>query len=65
MKAFDEKATCPKCSHASVSITHQRRYLVGICHYGDCSADEHLHRRCQRCGYQWAEACIDASEASR
>lgn len=58
---FDPSARCPKCAGADVQVT--------FCMGGwDCTpsvrfrvkwGQEHLHRRCQRCSYDWPEAPID------
>lgn len=60
MEPYATRAACPKCKHDVVST----RYIVSwaMCsHTGVASPaeEEHLCRRCQRCGYSWPEACLD------
>jgi predicted RNA-binding Zn-ribbon protein involved in translation (DUF1610 family) len=63
MKAFDEKATCPKCGSIEVYVVFcsgKQWWLDDTAWF--CPDGEHLHRRCARCRYSWLEACIDAHE---
>ena len=55
---YDFLAKCPKCGHKDVH--------TGYCASGRPAMicwlivdDEHLHRYCQRCHYEWLEACLD------
>lgn len=58
---YDFAAHCPKCGHKDVSThyvsaSYWARY---DCRHHPSTNEEHLHRWCRRCDYQWAERCID------
>ncbi len=62
LKPFNPEARCPKCGHDTVKT----RYCRGgpDSDYRDLCWDkglnrEHLHRNCERCHYEWEEACIN------
>ncbi len=61
LKPFDENAACPKCGAQADEIS--TTYAEGACipenGYGCGQQGEHIHRTCDRCGYDWAEACLD------
>jgi hypothetical protein len=60
---YAPEATCPKCGHDTANTVYSKGSWYGAvsCSYS-CSERsthrEHLERTCQRCHYQWAEACI-------
>ena len=53
---FTHWATCAKCGAVDLHGTNYR----GIRLIGGGADDEHLERRCRCCGYEWAQACLDA-----
>jgi predicted nucleic-acid-binding Zn-ribbon protein len=60
MEPYSRYHDCPKCGGVSVQT---RFHLSG----SDCSlggpsypTGEHLHRTCERCGYNWPEAPLNA-----
>jgi hypothetical protein len=65
---FNPKAICPKCWSEDVSARYRRSYDQYVCRYvdepkpeyGTWDGDEHLHRRCERCGFQWREEVVSA-----
>ncbi len=70
MKPFDATAKCPKCGsdniHTSSCPGGQERLYGKLCD-SDTPAYkfEHLHRRCERCGYEWLEATIPPEAQKR
>ena len=48
MAKYDEEKKCPKCNSSLVSTTY-------------IDERDTLHRRCERCRYQWNETPIDAT----
>lgn len=47
---YDPRSRCEKCGDDDAETQHfVSRYVV----------DEHLLRTCRRCGYRWAERCVD------
>ena len=61
METFDKDRPCPKCGATGAAVQHhaagKRKYNqmgtdVGVCLTGD----EHMHRTCQVCKHEWAEA---------
>lgn len=60
---FNPKARCAKCGgkdiHAGwLPADPFRSRYVSPCR------EEHVARRCRRCGYEWAEAPIDCPEVA-
>ena len=59
MKEFDPQAKCEKCGDERVNTFYcpggPDRVWGRLCTWNE---GEHLHRTCQRCLYQWKEACI-------
>lgn len=65
MKPYDPQARCAKCGGEQVrawwrestkqdfSWDNRHRRIVD---------EEYLHRTCERCGYAWAEACVEEGE---
>lgn len=61
---FDEYSRCPKCGHQRGPETKPAvQFHDGeadgrgeVCDVG--GAQDHLHRVCTRCQFQWAEACV-------
>jgi ribosomal protein S27AE len=63
LEAFDENSTCPKCGGRDVSMS----YCTDTHAAGEYSSEvttEHMHRRCNRCGYEWLQATLDAGVSS-
>lgn len=51
MEKFDASHSCEKCG--SVTAASYAYHPAGL---RRCpSEDEHMHRRCPQCGYEWAE----------
>lgn len=53
LRPFRGRRSCPKCR--SLNVT--KKYMPA----GLSMPEEHLSRRCGRCGYRWAEACADTA----
>ncbi len=54
---------CPKCGHDDIHtryVAHGGRYGQP-CEFKSYRENEHLHRYCRRCSYEWCEACLAAS----
>ena len=63
MIGFDERADCPKCGHDDITVHYCRgresqRTTYELC-WKEGIEDEHLHRKCCRCHYEWLEKCIE------
>lgn len=59
-KPYDAEGTCPKCGCADVITWYCENigsYYLKSCYHKFRS--EHLHRACQRCHYEWHEACVE------
>ncbi len=61
MSPYDANASCPKCGHGDIGTIFVARLVVGCmrldCLYGPGgTSDEHMHRDCRRCSYEWPEA---------
>ncbi len=64
MKPFNAKATCSKCGAEPVAIHagfHSRADISShaICYHTE---QEHIHRSCGRCHYEWLEAPLDKAQ---
>ena len=63
LKMYYLHKLCPKCENREVSTTYCSGRNVDF--FQLCSQwkldvrIEHLHRRCQRCRYDWLERCKD------
>ena len=67
---FDETAACPKCGSQDVNAYYHEStcgsshrstcpvYCVGSHLKRECCENEHIDRRCRRCGFAWAEAVL-------
>lgn len=59
LRPFDEDARCPKCGGGTISTTfHEDKYVTPL--HGCYIECEHLHRTCNRCRHNWAEAPLDS-----
>lgn len=56
---YDAKAVCAKCEHDEIDT----EYKAASNSYDSTSLsrDEHIERRCERCGYRWGERSLDAA----
>lgn len=56
LPAFDSIGACPKCGCADVDV----KYCVSAPLYS-CKGveEEHMHRKCTRCRYEWLERPLD------
>ncbi len=55
---FNPEGKCPKCEHKELKTF----YCVGSQFSWRCGLEtegEHLHRKCQRCHYEWLEKCTN------
>ena len=63
LAAFSEDSVCPKCNAKDVTTDHssvmQGLNQMAVYRKPD---REWLQRKCQRCNYEWQEACLDNSE---
>ncbi len=60
MKKYQDDRPCVKCGFSNIISTEYCRCERILCIYH--LDEEHLHRVCQRCGYEWAEATLDSEE---
>lgn len=65
---FDAEATCVKCAWEDVRVLHcaSRTYSsYDLCYeIGQREPyEDHFHRTCGRCHYEWLEAPLDAQAA--
>ena len=59
MEVFDKARTCPKCGGSDMYDRYHRQRTFGEdCSFSDIhrSGDEHIHRFCRTCQYDWLEA---------
>ena len=55
MEKFSSFRACPKCGQndrVKFEYHQEARLLVGV---ENCAEEEHMHRVCEWCGYQWSE----------
>jgi rRNA maturation protein Nop10 len=57
---YDPKARCPKCGHDRVGT---RWKVAKPEHITETRAAEWLMRHCERCEFNWDEACIEDGPA--
>lgn len=52
---------CRKCGNKVLSIEYIPKNMQDVLceNYPHYSKKEHLHKKCQVCGYMWAEKCLD------
>jgi len=50
---------CKKCGSIDIAVFYHSCW--GDCDYGDKHKrqEEHLHKNCRKCGYDWVEDCLD------
>jgi len=64
IKPYDPKAICAKCGSDDV-LTRHSRFCRDFFHLGRTThcflGEEHQHRYCRKCGYDWPEACLGFS----
>jgi hypothetical protein len=67
LKPFTGAAQCPMCAHRDVAVDYCGRVLETSRRKASCRGNEvvdnHLHRICRRCGYEWLELTWDATLA--
>lgn len=61
MKPYDPAGKCPKCGGAVVSTDY---HPSGVWRTG-CIREEHQHRYCRRCNYDWIEACLEEKKEGK
>lgn len=60
MKPYDEKTVCPKCGWKVISTRyHAKPEPLQAC--AIAGGGEHMHRKCERCGYEWLEGPLEVS----
>jgi predicted nucleic-acid-binding Zn-ribbon protein len=64
LPAYDPGARCPKCGNDGVSTTYKDGKLALPWVLYMVELGEYIGRRCQRCGYTWEEATVDAEGAA-
>jgi hypothetical protein len=58
LKPYSELSTCPKCQSWMGRV--EVKYCNSImCQFTEVYG-EHMHRKCERCGYSWLEGCVEA-----
>lgn len=56
MITFNEKAVCDKCGFKSISVRYHKNKFDCLPNHWDF---EHIHRICNRCGYEWPEEVLN------
>lgn len=59
LKAFSGlKTRCAKCRSVDISILHCKQPYPQTRFFGGhtCADEEHFHRGCKACGFEWLEA---------
>lgn len=65
LQPYSPAATCPKCLNESVAAAWHEKHRVEFPSLKECPGEgEHVCRRCERCGYEWAELPADADQGS-
>ena len=59
---YDPAATCLKCGGTGVGTTYHKQDGWKSCGCDYYGRSEHFARKCQRRGYEWAEAVKEKSE---
>jgi rubredoxin len=70
MQKYSENCRCPKCGFREVATqfhpypNKQQFNTLGSFHLCDSSNiwNEHIDRRCNRCGYVWAQECLSKTD---
>jgi len=60
---YDSSRPCPKCGFGDTTTT----FCPGVvprCRRHPFEDGEHLDRHCRRCGYAWAEDCLNIEQRS-
>jgi len=61
---YNPDAKCPKCDYLNVnSVYCEEPQVAEICYeftYREAELQEHIHRTCQCCHYEWLEAALSA-----
>lgn len=53
---YNPELNCPKCAHGDVSTSYCVEERPGkVCWCSGVRKNDHLHRRCRRCSYEWLE----------
>jgi len=60
LQLYDPTAVCPKCGEKDAGSTYHEAKTAP---WGCYEVVAHIHRSCHRCGYDWAEAPLDAKAA--
>lgn len=67
IKPYAGPVQCPMCAHRDVTVEYCGRVLETSRRKASCRGNEtgndHLHRVCRRCGYEWLEMTWDATLA--
>ena len=67
MKKYSGKnSTCEKCGETDINTYYcegsERSFFNSKCRdYRNRIKEEHLHRRCKNCNFEWLEACFEES----
>lgn len=59
MKRYNRSALCPKCWEPEPATTWMDACPLSRLDKRRVTNDEHLERRCTRCGFTWAELPLD------
>lgn len=62
MKDYDEASYCPKCHNDDIASQYVDKNGNNLTD-NDWERDEHIRRRCKRCGFKWNELPLDISAA--
>ena len=63
LKKYDQEGVCPKCGHGAIDVWFCAGGRPGKRCWDDFTdTQEHLHRQCRGCHYEWQEACLDAND---
>lgn len=56
---FDRATTCPKCGQGAAEVIYHPANVV----CPQSFQDEHIHRTCTLCRFEWDEIPLDVAEA--
>lgn len=66
MEEFAPNRSCPKCAYEKVRVWYcekEQPALICWCALDEMDDDEHFHRTCERCFYEWLEKTLQSDAA--
>lgn len=65
MEKYDSSRGCPKCAgEETIDKWHKECWNCEVIwgHFKKQFSGEHIHRKCKRCAFEWAEMPVDGEE---